>query len=278
MSKSQFIIVPEWQGSSSSRAMRLVDGANAILGDLPQSATRVVEIPTGAGDMVETGIARFTSLQSVRRAQARVLAETPEPAITIGGDCGVELAAVEAAHARHLGSMALVWLDAHADLNTPQTSPSGTFHGMVLRALMGEAAPGLIPESGHELLAEMVVLAGVRALDDAEDEFIASAGITVLTPAQLTDPQSLVRAIENTGATSVYLHVDLDVLDPSDIAGVTYPEPFGVSASDLTALIRAVRGRFPLVGAGITEFAPASPNQAADDLPTILRVIGALTS
>jgi arginase len=83
--------------------------------------------------------------------------------------------------------------------------------------------------------------------------------------------------VEATGAPSVYLHIDLDVLDPSEIEGVGFPEPFGMTATGLVACIAALLERWPLAGASILEFAPASPQDAVTDLPTILRLIGALS-
>ena len=70
-------------------------------------------------------------------------------------------------------------------------------------------------------------------------------------------------ALAATGARNVYVHIDLDVLDPGEFSGLGYPEPFGVSVALLLDLIRAVKDRFPLAGAAVTEFAPASPEQAA---------------
>ena len=100
----------------------------------------------------------------------------------------------------------------------------------------------------------------------------------LLSPADLDDPAALVAAVEATGADAVYVHVDLDVLDPDEIASVQFPEPFGVRVPALVAAIRALRERFPLAGAGITEFAPAGPADASADLPAVLRVLSALTS
>lgn len=257
--------------------MRLVDGATAIRGDLPAAATRTVKVPAEAGDKQETGIARFTSVRAVRTALRRELGLVDDIALTIGGDCGVELAAIAHAMQRSSGDMALVWFDAHADLHTPASSESGTFHGMVLRTIMGDGDAGLVPAAAETVPAGRVVLAGIRSCDSAEDTFITESGIRCLSPAELEDTEALIDAIAATGATSVYLHVDLDVLDPADIHGVDFPEPFGVPAANLVALIGAVRSRFPLTGAGITEFAPATPDDADADLPTILRVIGALT-
>jgi arginase len=256
--------------------MRLVDGAEAIQGDLTTSATRTVDVPVGAGEAQGTGVLRYTALQTVLANQKRVLASTTGTVVTIGGDCAVELGAIP--HALALAGdaiVAVVWFDAHGDLNTPQDSPSHAFHGMVLRTLLGDGAEGLVPDA--PLTPERVVLAGTRSLDDAEAAFIDDAGIRVVTPAALGEPAALVEAIAQTGATHVYLHVDLDVLDPAQVDGVGYPEPFGLSVQQLVRAIDAVRAEFPLIGAGVTEFAPSSPDAASDDLPTILRIIGALT-
>ncbi|WP_440711039.1 arginase family protein [Herbiconiux sp. YIM B11900] len=284
---ARFVVVPAWQGSGSSRAMRLIDGAEAIRGDLPAAATTVVEIPAGAGEALETGVHRFSSIAAIVEATDAALRELSAgpggsaegaPAagtvpIVIGGDCGVEFAAVRHALAG-TPDTALVWFDAHGDLNTPESSPSGAFHGMVVRTLLGGGPAELAPAPVIE--PSRVVFAGTRALDDAEADYLDAGGLAVLSPAELADPQALVDAVRATGAGSVYLHVDLDVLDPSEIDGVAFPEPFGVTTAQLTAAIRALREQFPLVGAGITEFAPSAPEASVEDLPAILRIVSAL--
>lgn len=275
---ASFVVVPQWQGSGSSRAMRLADGAAAIRGDLPASATRVVEVPVEAGESLGTGVLRYASLLAVRTRQEAALqaasAAATGPLVTIGGDCGVEVASIGHAARAHPG-LAVLWLDAHADLNTPASSPSGAFHGMVLRAVLGEGVDGLELPAGT-VTADRVVLAGVRALDDAESELVDSRGIQ-LVGAGAVGPEAVVRALRATGATDVYVHVDLDVLDPGGMAGVGYPEPFGPDVQAVTDTIKALRRSFGLAGAGITEFAPSSPAAAVDDMGTILRIIGALT-
>jgi arginase len=262
--------------------MRLVDGAQAIRGDLPSAHTVVVDVPLEAGESQDSAVARLTSIQLVRDRVAATLASIDGLAITIGGDCAVELASVSRAldsedldPKNTAGGVALVWFDAHPDLNTPESSPSSAFHGMIVRTLLGDGAPGLVP--ARPLSPGRLVLVGTRALDDPEDAYVTEAGIRML-PGENVDADELVAAITATGATSVYLHVDLDVLDPGEIEGVGFPEPFGPSAAKLIELIRAVKASFPLAGAGITEFAPASPEQAANDMPTILRIIGALAN
>lgn len=267
---STFLVVPQWQGSGSSRAMRLVDGAEAVLHELPSAATRLIDVPLEAGDSEGTGILRFSSIRLVRERLQRELAELDEVAIIIGGDCGVEYAGVE--HAARTGRVVVLWADAHADLNTADSSPSGAFHGMVLRSLIDDGV--VDPEN--------VLLLGVRDLDDAEAHFMETAGIAQVATSEVgAAVADRVTALRDSGAEPVlYVHVDLDVLDPGVFAGVGFPTPFGLTLDELTTAIAAAREQLSLRGAGVTEFAPASLSDESapggDDLTTILRILGAL--
>lgn len=261
----RFAVVPQWQGSGSSRAMQLVDGAEAIRGDLPRATTTTVEVPLEAGDAEGTGIARASALRIVRQRFAQAFEGVDVPILTVGGDCSADYAGV--AKAASGGPFALVWLDAHPDANTRDSSPSRAFHGMVARSLVDD---GVLPESA-------LVYAGCRNLDPGEEEWIDGRAIPCLTVDDLAEPQRLVDAVTAVGTARVYLHIDLDVLDPSEIEGIGFPEPFGLSVEALIALIGALRARFELAGAALTEFSPASPAAAVEDLPAILRIVGALT-
>jgi len=310
----RYLVVPEWQGSPSARAMQLIDGAEAIRGDLPASRTEVVQVPLEAGSAMDTGIHRASSIQTVREAVVATLerydrvaredgeatadaesaqsvdsgpdtgsatsaaanagsAAKAEPVLVVGGDCGIALGAIDHASRAHGSDLAVVWFDAHGDLNTPESSTSGAFGGMILRAVMGDGAWPLTAE--HPVADERVVLAGARSFDDAEAAFIEGSRMTALT-VERTTADDLVAAVEASGARFVYVHVDLDVLDPARIAGITGPEPFGVEPATLVEAIVALKERFTLAGASLTGFAPASAEAADDDLGTILRIIGAI--
>ncbi|MBN9141658.1 MAG: arginase family protein [Micrococcales bacterium] len=258
-----FVVVPQWQGSPSSRAMRLAEGAAAIRADLPTSSTREVEVPLEAGDEQGTGVARFGSLQLVRERLAEVLGGLGDAAVVIGGDCGVSAAAV--AHVAG-PDLALVWFDAHPDLNTPATSPSGAFGGMVLASLVEE---GVVD-------ASRVLVAGAREWDPGEEEFASVKGVASVGVDGVADAEALAAAVAATGAQRVYVHIDLDVLDPAEFEGLLEPIPFGVSTPQLVAAVKALVTRLPLAGATIASFAPESPEKAVDDAPTILRLIAAL--
>lgn len=271
---TRFVVVPQWQGSPSSRAMQLIDGAQAIAGDLPRGGTTVLDVPMEAGEALGTGIHRLSALLRARALVDDALAPFVEPVLVVGGDCGVAVGAVAHA-ARNHPELAVVWLDAHPDLHSPATSESGAFAGMALRAILGQTvdglglAPGVVP-------ASRAVLGGTRSFDDPEAEFVDTAGVTTVTADAFADASVLAAAVRATGAAAVYVHVDLDVIDPSEMSGVTSAQPFGVSVANLVAAIAALRAEVPLVGSSIAGFSPGSPDAAVDDLGAILRIVGAL--
>ncbi|GEK85036.1 arginase family protein [Microbacterium aerolatum] len=263
---ARFLVVPQWQGSPSTRAMLLVDGASAIAGDLPRNATTVLDVPLEAGESLGTGVHRLSSLQRIRAMVAEAM--TPDTVI-IGGDCSVTVAALDTIDREDL---AVVWCDAHPDLHTDETSPSGAFSGMALRAVLGEGEPQLALSPG--LPAERVIVVGARVLDDAEQEPLSR--LTRLSVADLAEPDVLADAVAASDAARVWIHIDVDVLDPAEIAGVSTAAPFGASAAALAAAIRALRARVPLAGATISGFAPRTPLDAVEDLGAILRLVGAV--
>jgi arginase len=190
------------------------------------------------------------------------LAGIDDVVLTAGGDCGVELAPVAAARARYGERLTMLWIDAHPDVSTPQTLPSGSFHGMVLRTLLGEGPESLTPE--EPLGPAQVILAGVRSFELGQRDYIDAVGI------RSYGVDDLERALD--GLTGpVYVHLDLDVLDPAEFASTCYPEPDGPSVQRVIDLISGVE---EIVGASITEHAPSDDAGDAD----VVRRLGAALS
>ncbi|MER7446570.1 arginase family protein [Microbacterium sp. NPDC097977] len=264
----RFLVVPQWQGSPAPRAMLLVDGASAIAGDLPRAATTVLDVPVEAGESLGTGVRRLSALLRTRELVSDAMtAET----VVIGGDCSVTVAAL-AALPGGTDDLAVVWCDAHADLHTPESSPSGAFSGMALRAVLGEGEAQLVLDPA--VRRDRVVTVGMRNLDDTE--IAPLDGLRQLSVSDLDDVDALADAVAATGAQRVWVHIDVDVLDPAEIAGVSSPAPFGLAPAVLSAAIRALRTRVPLAGATIAGFAPRSPADAVEDLGALLRLVGAV--
>ncbi|WP_379513528.1 arginase family protein [Nonomuraea insulae] len=247
VAKVAVVEVPQWRGSGAVTAERLKEGARLLAGLVGGDQRVRVEVDD---DLAATAA----------KVRAAVEGVSGELIVTVGGDCGVELAPVAAARKRYGDRLVVVWFDAHGDLNTPDSSPSGAYHGMVLRALTGEGPAGLVAD--EPLDAGQIVLAGVRDLDPHEASFVEGHGIRQLPP--VVDPRALVEAIEACGgehrATAddsvVYLHIDFDVLDPRFFESVGCPTPGGLVADELISLVKAVGERFKVVGIGLMEYEP----------------------
>jgi arginase family enzyme len=158
-------------------------------------------------------------------------ADLPIRPLVLGGDCCSHIGAVEGLAARQ-DRLAVVWLDAHGDLNTPATSPSGNTWGMPLRMILDSGA--VAPED--------VALVGARNLDPPEEEYIAQSGLH-------TGAGAIERAVE--GVDCVYVALDADVLEPSELA-VFMPEPDGLSLDEVEAILRSVEELAGVLGAGFT--------------------------
>jgi arginase len=253
--------VPQRQGAVGPRAAELPDGCLA----LAELAGHVFGRPvhhvrqTRSVSEVDRGVASRAVLTGPNRAAQLAALEAPGgPVLTVGGDCGVELVPIGVARFRHGPGLGVAWFDAHPDLNTAETSPSGAFHGMVLRSLFGEgdaefaADPALTPGQ--------VVLAGTRVFDPEERSAVAR-GLAVTSADALA------------GLAKLYVHVDLDVLDPAEFAGLNYPEPGGWTIPRLVAELDALSA-FEVVGAGITECV-GTPREV-EVLEPVLAAIGRL--
>src|ERR671939_182256 len=135
-----------------------------------------------------------------------IATELPERPLILGGCCCAHIGAVEGLATRY-GRIGLVWFDAHGDLNTPESSPSGDLWGMPLRMLLDAGA----------VEAEDVVLLGARNLDPPEEEYIASIGLR-------TDARDIPDALA--GTEGVYVALDVDSLEPDEVSPFM-PEPGG---------------------------------------------------
>lgn len=273
--KSIFLLMPEWQGSSSSRAMLITDGAAHLREDLPPAARFDVAVPQQAGDALGTPVARLSSVVAARDAAREILRTAEEPAITLGGDCASTLAGLDRAVERD-PDVAVIWFDAHPDLQHPSTSPSGAASGMALRHALGLGIADL--NATHPVAPSRVLLVGAREVDPEEMHAIDELGIRRLAASSESPAEAVSGWLAEVGATSVYVHIDLDVLDPAEFSAVHSPVPFGLAVADLAAAVRAAVAEASLAGAAICEFAPATSDIASDDSPTVLRLLAALVS
>jgi arginase len=184
----------------------------------------------------EAGVVEADSLEEQSLALA---ADLPDRPLVLGGCCNAHVGAVEGLAARQ-GRLSLIWLDAHGDLNTVESSPTGNLWATPLRMLIDSGAVN----------AEDVALVGARNLDPPEEEFILEHGVNV-------GEEGIDRALD--GTAHAYVAFDLDVLEPSE-ASVFMPEPGGLFVADAERILAGIRERTNVLGAGFSgaSFEPAN--------------------
>ncbi len=159
--------------------------------------------------------------------------DTPEIPIFLGGDHSIAIGTVSGTACA--GPVGLIWIDAHGDFNTPETSPSGNIHGMPVAALIGRGHPDLVDlgHPGPKLRPQEIAMIGIRDLDGAEREALAGAGIHVYT---MRDIDELGMATVARRALShlnhlqrIHVSLDMDSIDPDVAPGVGTPVPGGLT-------------------------------------------------
>lgn len=152
--------------------------------------------------------------------------------IFLGGDHSVAVGTVGAAS--HQGPIGVLWIDAHGDFNTPESSPSGNLHGMPLAALTGQGAPELVNlgRPGAKIQAQDVMLIGIRDLDAKEKDLLRTSGAGVYTMREIDErgmaeiAKEALKRLEH--RSRLHVSLDLDALDPSEAPGVGTPVQGGL--------------------------------------------------
>jgi arginase len=212
-------------------------------------ATRHVPIELPAQFWTEIGAAR--RLQQLVADAAREATSRGERPIVLSGNCNSSIGTVSGIGASDVG---IVWLDAHPDLETPDTTASGFFDGQALAVLTGrcwrqiaETVPGFSP-----VRDERVISVGGRDASAGERKQLES--IAWIRENQLDDPTPLDVLAQR--VRRVYLHVDLDIHGAESLRANGYASPGGPSANEVQAFVRRVGERFEVAAAAITAFDP----------------------
>ena len=217
------LFFPQWQGSAR---FELYAGAKLLYESLHNKIS-FTHIPTSLtySLVADNNILGYSQIFSQLRDACRVIqSHNPERILTVGGDCGVEIAPVSFLNKRYAQALTVIWLDAHGDLNTPNSSPSFHFHGMPLRILLGEGDVDIVNQAFSVLRPEQVFLVGVREFDSPEKEFVQEKELSVFPAEAINnrDFDSLVSVLAKTGSDKLYIHLDLDVIEPEEFPHVDY--------------------------------------------------------
>jgi arginase len=197
--------------------------------------------------------------QDLYKTGCRVMDRDRMP-IFLGGDHAIAIGAVASVAVKD--PVGLIWVDAHADFNTPQTSPSGNIHGMPLAVLTGDGHPCLV-DSGHpgtKISLDNVVMIGQRDLDPGEKKRIKSSGITIFTMRDIDEQGiSAVAAkimVQFAHLKRFHLSLDMDALDPVEAPGVGTPVPGGISYREAHLLMELLADSGKLGSMDLVEINP----------------------
>ena len=246
---------PQWQGGAD---LSTYAGAAEIKEYLAGQAFVTLPVSTDDAEMAvrKNGIRGFDVLRrQMHSAYDRMLADAPDKIFTLGGGCDADVPAIVYLCEKYQGDLTLIWLDAHGDLNAPEESASSLFYGMPLRAVMNENCYGLL-ENRNPLNASHVIHIGGRDLDDAEKEFIRKSGMTAYTVQDYRSDKEFMRGISRKIQTNhIYIHLDLDVIDPLDFPNTPLPVDGGLRCNEIWEILNSTADK--LIGFGIYEYAPA---------------------
>jgi arginase len=222
-----------------------------------------INVPTPE-EVPDTG--RVHRLAAVTNVCQSIYAETirarqsHEFTLFLGGDHSISIGSISAAtHQRNIGVM---WLDAHADYNTPEISPSGNVHGMSVAALCGLGAPELVNlgRPGQKIDPVNIVYIGTRDVDIEEGLAVRSSGASIFSMREIDDEgigriarQALARLNH---LDEIHISLDLDFLDPDEAPGVGTPVPGGLSYREAHLLMEMLAESGKVTSMDVVEVNP----------------------
>ena len=241
------LLFPQWQGSGNNKD--LYNGVKLIKEHLLKNQTfKEIQVSLDEKLIEENNIIGYDYIYNQLAETIEVFKkEKPEKIFLIGGDCGTELAPVTYLNKKLDGDLNVLWLDAHGDLNTPKSSPSKAFHGMPLRTILGEGDPSILGLCFSKLSPKQVSLVGGRDFDRPEIDYIRNHNMENLPIDKIKKEK---------GYNNIYIHLDLDVLDPESFPHVMLPVSDGFDFQSLLRFINDLKNIYNVVGYSIQEFSP----------------------
>lgn len=178
----------------------------------------------------------------------------------LGGDHSLAIGTIGGVS--HRQPTGVIWVDAHGDANTPQTSHTGSIHGMPVAALLGEGFPELVNvgRPGPKLSGRDMVMIGIRDLDGGERDWLRQSGIRVYTMRELDERgmgtiiREALQCLEH--CERLHVSLDMDSLDPTVAPGVGTPSPGGLSYREAQLLMEIVADSGKLASADVVEINP----------------------
>lgn len=261
---------PQWQGSGSGNSIKY--GSETIYKYLANDAIIPIglsNIPAGKNGKQRNCINNYDAIwEQLNDFKTFLDSNKPKSLQIIGGDCGLEIVPVSYLNHQY-PNLGVIWFDAHADINKPCESPSCNFHGMPLRTLLGEGEILMKDLLFSTIENSQIHYVGLRDIDEAENVRINKGDI--YAPQELNCLE-LTKTLKSKSITHLYLHFDVDCLEPSEYDKTYYQVPNGLTIKEAEEAIIALQTDFTVVGSSILE-SVATNNQ---ELLPITKIIDLL--
>jgi arginase len=266
-SKTLRLLMPQWQGGNNPTYFL---GAQLLSWLAPNTNDIQEEVPVALmeeGLEVEKGIfARRTLLKQLHDASDILRMHSPDRVVVFGGDCGVELAPIAYLNDKYDGDVAILWIDAHPDVNSPEYFEN--HHSHVLANLLGIGDKEFVAAVPKLVNPKNILYVGLNERQPSEKKVMEQFDLSVVPPEDLVeDSSSVLKWLETVNPAKVFIHFDLDVLDlrefrsilianPATYDKMTAEVPKGSSIETIIRVLQDVAKAHDIVGVGITEHFP----------------------
>ena len=263
------LLYPQWQGGDIARLVPELSKKDSSLGYYlgvelleflaPKSLTsKTAKVPISLEYSRESknGILNYDEIVAQSKAALEILnTHKPDKILTLGGECSVSIVPFSYLANKYKDDVAIVWIDAHKDLNLQGDSYEG-YHAMALAACFGlidkEGIARILPA---HFSPKDSILVGVRDFE-GKKERCEEIGVQVLSPEEARDFKKLLEWLKSRGKSKVVVHFDLDVLDPSELIMAVGVVENGLKLAEVVNLINAINTNYDLVGLSIAEHMP----------------------
>ncbi|MEU0190966.1 arginase family protein [Streptomyces afghaniensis] len=283
------LVWPQWQGAGTSSVEEFAPefplavarrgyatGAAVLEAVLPPHEGPTATVPVTMSDDgldEQDGIeAKEIVLKQLTQALDIIRRHDPARITTLGGECSVSVAPFSELARRYGEDLAVIWIDAHPDIGTPQSEYPG-YHAMAVATLTGHGDPDVQEVLPATISPDRVALVGLHSWTDDDFPNVAEWGIQSFSPDDLrASTQPLLDWLAATGCTRVAVHFDLDAVDSDEIVLALGIEPHGLTGSEVKRIVADIDNATTVVGLTIAEFIPRQVmylQQLLNDFPTL---------
>lgn len=267
------LLCPQWQGAGTSSVEAFASefplgvarrgyavGTAVLEAVLPPHEGPTVTAPVAMSDdglEERDGVeAKAVILEQLAGALEVIRRHDPARIVTVGGECSVSVAPFSELARRYGDDLAIVWIDAHPDVGTPESEYPG-YHAMAVATLTGHGDPDVQELLPATVSPDRVALVGLHSWADDDFPNIAEWGIQSFGPDELRESaQPLLDWIAATGCSRVAIHFDVDAVDSNEIVLGLGIEPDGLTSTEVRRIVADIDGAVDVVGFTIAEFIP----------------------